>query len=254
MVRVRVRLRVRLGLGLVVTSVTWRVVPPTPLAPPVRFHTWSGLGARARPGLGQGQGYAHAHASTLAHLRHVLHEPAQLGRAEVRGDGQAGHAAHGVLPTQLGPQRLHHLARPAVVPEYRLLGSGLGFLLEAAHVVQRRARSLVPDDGRLALVGDTDADQVAGGGAGLLQRARSARLDRREDGHRVHLRPSGLRRDRLERELMRRDRLEVEVVEDHPAAARALVDRGEQPARRVDVRPPCLGRERAGGGPPRESA
>src|SRR2546427_10182877 len=92
-------------------------------------------------------------------------------------------------------------------------------------VVNRLAALAVPDDGRLALIGDADARQVFQEDIPLLKRfARHSAL-RLEDFLRIVLHPARLRIDLAEFALRAADRGAFLVEHDGARAGRALIER-----------------------------
>ena len=139
----------------------------------------------------------------------VLQQPLQLAAGEVGGRRQPG----------LAPDDL----AAAVGVQGRGDAVGAGVLPDDG-VVPRTAGMPVPDDRRLALVGDADGVQVAGAEAGAGKCGPDDGLGALPDLQRVVLDPPGAGEDLLVLELVAAHRL-AGVVEDHePRARRALVD------------------------------
>ena len=184
---------VRLAL---VTSVTCR----PPCGPPVRFHTThvSDVPKSASP-----RSAAARSPSTL------LQQPLQLAAGEVGGRGQPGLAPDD-LAAAVGVQGGGDAVGAGVLPD--------------DGVVPRTAGMPVPDDRRLALVGDADGVQVGGAEAGAGEGGPDDGLGALPDLQRVVLDPPGAGEDLLVLELVLANR-PAGVVEDHEAGARrALVD------------------------------
>src|SRR5690606_16909891 len=118
----------------------------------------------------------------LAQALDVVEQPADLGAGEVGGQRQAGLAAEPVLA--------------GVAAELTAQGVGAGVLPDDG-VVDRLAGGLVPQQGRLALVGDADGLHLVLGDAGLGEGAGDHRLHVRPDLHRVVLDPAGPGEDLL---------------------------------------------------------
>ncbi len=141
---------------------------------------------------------------------HVVEDPADLGRREVR----VGQEACGRLDV-LGHARL---TRELVDDR------GGAPALPDDGVVDRLARRAVPDDGRLALVGDADGGDArgvdAGGGDGLVHGA----VLRGPDLARVVLDPALLREELRELALRHADDLLIAVEDDRTARGGALVE------------------------------
>ena len=193
---------VRLALE---TSVTWT----PPFTPPVRFqmHQVSMLPNSRFAGLGLG-----------ARAGDVVEDPLDLRAGEVGRQRQADLRRGG------GPGR-----RPCSSSSQMSFGPGV---LPDDRVVDRLAGRLVPDDRRLALVGDADRGEVGGGDAGLGEGALDDLLAARPDLHRVVLDPARLRVDLLVLLLVdRHDR--AGVVEDHEAGARGPLVEGPDVLRHV---------------------
>ena len=92
-------------------------------------------------------------------------------------------------------------------------------------VVPGMAGLRVPDDRRLALVGDADGGEILRRDVGVAHRARDHLVGPRRDLQRIVLDPSGLRQDLLVFELVAGD-LVASLVEHHEAGARrSLIDR-----------------------------
>ncbi len=169
----------------------------------------------------------------LAQALDVVQQPADLRAGEVAGQREAGLAAEAVLAdvaAQLAAERL---------------GAGV---LPHQCVVHRLAGVLVPQDGGLALVGDTDRADVVLGQAGLLQRAADDRLHPGPDLGGVVLDVAGLGEDLPVLLLVDGDDPAVGAEDDAAAGGGALVDRGDVVAS-GGHEGPRLKRLAGGGGP-----
>eukprot|EP00962_Isochrysis_galbana_P040616 scaffold14744_cov91-Isochrysis_galbana.AAC.1 len=163
---------------------------------------------------------------SLGHGGLVADEPGQFDRAEIGGDGEASHATEALL-CQLGGSQ--------VQPYHR--------------VVQGLAGVLVPDDGRLALVGDPDRNHVQGRIAlvGQLGHGGVDALDRVvENLERVVLAPPVPRVELLVLHLVRRNGARMLVEQDEARRGGALVERphqllGSQTARETQNALPSAG-------------
>ena len=95
-------------------------------------------------------------------------------------------------------------------------------------VVVRAAGAPIPHDRRLALIGDTKRDEVAGVEPVLAQNGLRDRDGALPDLDRVVLDPPGPRQDLLMLELVLSDLVPVVVEHHEPAAGRALVYGGDE--------------------------
>ena len=147
----------------------------------------------------------------VAHARHVVEDPLDLRARKIGRRRKAGaRADHLSLRLR---QRVDDPIGPRVLPDDRVV-PGLSGLR-------------VPDDRRLALIGDADGGQVRRGDVGVAHRARDHLVGARRDLQRIVLDPAGLRQDLLVLELMAGD-LVAPLVEHHEAGARRpLVDRSD---------------------------
>jgi hypothetical protein len=148
-----------------------------------------------------------------ARAGHVVENPADLAGGKIRVDEQAGPGLNR-LAGAVGFQPFAEIGGAAVLPDDR--------------VVHRFAGLPVPDNRRLALVGDADRGDVARPDLRAAERLdRDADL-RRPDLLRIVLDPAGLR-EQL-RELFLRDRANraVAVEDDGPRAGRSLVEREDE--------------------------
>lgn len=143
-----------------------------------------------------------------------------MGPHEVRGQRQAGLAAEAVLAD--------------VAPELLAQGVGAGVLPDDG-VVDGLTGVLVPEQRRLALVGDADGLDVVAGDAGLGDGSGDDLLDVRPDLVRVVLDPARLREDLLVLLLVDGDDPAVLVEHDAAAGRGALVDRRDEGAGGVCV-------------------
>ena len=145
----------------------------------------------------------------LAGAFDVVEDPANLGRRKKRVEQQSGLARHHFLVTR-GPQAVGDAGGAAILPD--------------DGIVDRLAGRPVPDNRRLALVGDADGSNFGGGQPGLLEgglhRPKAGRPDLL--GH--VLDPARRRKMLGKLHLAQADDL-LQIVEDDGAArGRALVD------------------------------
>ena len=154
----------------------------------------------------------------FAHAGHVVQQPADLGAAEVRVEQQP----------RLAPD--HRLGAGA--PELLAVVRGAPVLPHDGRRHRLRGRP-VPDDGRLALVGDADAGHVGGPLAGLLQSAPGRGQLGLPERLGVLFDPSRLRRAEAGLLLGARQHDAGGVDHERPPARRARVERQHHLARRV---------------------
>ncbi len=146
----------------------------------------------------------------LASSLDVVEDPLHLGSGEVGGQRQAGGRVISVLPTALPGKLVDDPVRPGVLPDDR--------------VVHRLAGGAVPHDGGLALVGDTDCDDVLGDQVRLGQGCGADLTRVAPDLLGVVLDPAGPGEDLLVLALVDRDHI-AGVIEDHaPGGGGSLVD------------------------------
>ena len=143
---------------------------------------------------------------------HMVEQPADLGRREIRIEHQAGLVRDRGLMAG-GAQRRAGVGGAPVLPD--------------DGVVDRLAVDAIPDDRGLALVGDADAGDVLGADAGLGHRLAHGRDHGRPDFLRIVLDPSRRRIDLAQLLLRDRDRRELGVEHDRPRRGGALVDGDE---------------------------
>ncbi len=139
----------------------------------------------------------------------VVQQPAQLQRAEIAGQRQAG----------LGTETV--LAAVSRVIRHQGIGSRI---LPDQGVVNRLARGAVPQQGRLALIGDADGGEVAPRQSGAAQRLGDHRLGVAPDFDRIVFHPAGHGIDLPVLVLRHGDGIAGTVEHDEAGAGRALVD------------------------------
>ncbi len=144
--------------------------------------------------------------------RHVVQQPGRLGAGEIAGQGQPGLLAETVLPVRAA-QFVAERGRPGVLPDDR--------------VVHGFAGGAVPEQRRLALVGDAQGAELVGAQSGLGERARHHGLHLGPDLGGVVLHPAGPGEDLAVLALVDGDDRAVTVEDDATARCRALVDRGD---------------------------
>jgi hypothetical protein len=88
-----------------------------------------------------------ARARPRLETRHMLQEPSELGRGEIRIDHKSGRCSDMIAPA-LAEKLAAKPGRAAVLPNDR--------------VGERLARCPLPHDRRLALIGDADSDDARG--------------------------------------------------------------------------------------------
>ena len=154
----------------------------------------------------------------LAQALDVVEQPAGLGTGEVGGQRQARLAAEAVLAD--------------VAAELLAEGVGAGVLPDDG-VVDGLTGVLVPQQRRLALVGDADGLDVVAGDAGLRDGPGDDLLDVGPDLGGVVLDPARLREDLLVLLLVDGDDAAVAVEDDAAAGGGALVDGRDERARAV---------------------
>ena len=191
---------------------------------------------------------------SLAQARHLVEQPAQLGRREVGREREAALLFEAVLAMSLG-ELTDEPVGPRVLPGDR--------------VVQGLTGCPVPHDGGLALVRDAEGDEVARLELGRVERLADHLEDVGPDLPRIVLDPAWAREDvvvllladghyargRVEDEASRRRRSLIDrgdVVSRHGAFTMAehrslLTPRGPPLARRKRTR--CAARRRAAGAP-----
>src|SRR5581483_12156499 len=138
----------------------------------------------------------------------VVEQPAQLRAGEVGVDDEARARAH--------------LVREAAGPQLVAEGRGAPALPDDG-IADRAAGGALPQERRLALVGDADRRNVAGGRAGGLERALRGIELRRPDRLRVVRDPAGPRVDLRELDRRLRHRPRGAVEEDGARARGALI-------------------------------
>jgi hypothetical protein len=146
----------------------------------------------------------------LARVRHIVEQPGDLGGGEIRIEQQSGAVGYELLVARTGERRAG-IVGAAILPDDR--------------IVDRLAGGAVPDDGRLALVGDPDRRDVLGRHLGARHRGARGRDRRSPDALRVMLDPARRRIDLREFELREPDRAQRFVEQKRARGGRALVDR-----------------------------
>ena len=127
---------------------------------------------------------------------------------------------------QAGP-----LGEPAAAVAVPLAEGGCPAVLPDDGGADRGALGAVPDQGRLALVGQADGGESARVQMGIDERAGDRHADGGEQSRRVVLDPAGLGIARRDLDLGLADRPQAAVVDDGPGARGALVDGEEVVAR-----------------------
>jgi hypothetical protein len=157
----------------------------------------------------------------LAHTGHVIEDPLKLGAAEIRVGHESGFRGEHVREAALA-QRVAHARGAPVLPHDR--------------IADRRAGRAVPDERRLALIGNADRRHVGGAQPRARQRfGRDGEL-RRPDVGGIVLDPARPRKDLSEFLLRDRAHTAAAIEHDRARARRALVE-GEDAGQTVSVRP-----------------
>ena len=139
--------------------------------------------------------------------------PSQIAAGEVRGRRQPSAVANNVT-SAVGIEIVDKRRSPRVLPD--------------DGVVVRAAGAPIPHDRRLALIGDTKRDEVAGVEPVPAQNGLRDRGGALPDLDRVVLDPPGPRQDLLMLELVLSDLVPVVVEHHESAAGRALVYGGDE--------------------------
>ena len=142
----------------------------------------------------------------------MLQDPGHLGAGKIRVEPEPGAGAD----RRLEPLVLEPLAILRGAP-----------VLPHDGVVHRRAGLPVPDNGRFALIGQTDCQDIAGRGARLVERRARHRDHRRPDRLGIVLHPTRPGIELGEFLLLAGHDIGIAIVDNRAAAARALVD-GQQ--------------------------
>ena len=150
-----------------------------------------------------------------ARVRHLIEQPFELQRAEVRRERQPGRRAEPVSSAVARVGR-DEVRDARVLPDER--------------VVQRPPRAAIPEHGRLALIRDPDRREIGRVQALARERAADHLLRVAPDLDRVVLDPAGARIDLCVLLLCARDDRAGGVEHDEAAARRALIDRSDEPA------------------------
>jgi hypothetical protein len=144
-----------------------------------------------------------------ARARHMIEQPGDFGRREIRVDQQSG--AFGDQPLMSGLQQFGAgVMGAAILPDDR--------------IVDRLAGLAIPDDRGLALVGNADRRDIAGRNAGARHRGAGGRDRRRPDALRIMLDVAGRGKDLRKFELRESDRLQRFVEQKRTRRCRALID------------------------------
>ncbi len=167
----------------------------------------------------------------LAGAGHIVEQPGDFGAGEIGIEQQSGLFGESRLQARL--LQLCAKRRGATV-------------LPDDGIVDRYSRRLVPDDDRLALVGDADCRDILRGQVRPLERGLAGRDDTRPDVFGVMLNPAGRRKMLREFLLANADRFHVAIEDDGARRGRALVD-GEDVAAHCS---PDMKRETARTPPP----
>src|SRR5690606_13687477 len=150
----------------------------------------------------------------LARAGYVLEEPLELRAGEVRIENEAGLLANPGLAAR-GAELFAARGRASVLPDDGAMHGGAGLA--------------VPEDRRLALVGDADGRDGLAVQARRGERALDADAHRAEDFLGIVLDPAGLRIMLRKLALVPAQNPPVEIHDEDGRAGRALVD-GEQVA------------------------
>ena len=152
-----------------------------------------------------------------ARAAHVVEQPGDLGRREIRIEHEAGLFRDLRLMAR-GAQRGAGIGGAPVLPDDR--------------IVDRLARRAIPDDRGFALIGDADPGDILGADAGLRHRLPHGRDHGRPDFLRIVLDPPRRRIDLPQLLLRNRDRAKLCIEHDRPCRGGALVD-GDEVGHRV---------------------
>jgi hypothetical protein len=139
----------------------------------------------------------------------MVQQPLHLGAREIGVQQQACPVGHHRL-VALVLQALAQVGGAAVLPD--------------DGVVDWLAGVTVPDQHRLALVGDADGGDLAGGNPGPFDHAPRGPRDRGPEVGRIMLYPAGLRENLRKFFLRHRDHAQGRVEQDRPGRGGALVD------------------------------
>ena len=137
-----------------------------PLTPPVRFQAIQRIHCAEQHIAGFG---------VFLRAGRVIEQPAQFEAGKIGRQRQAGLGAQAILSAVLG-EFADEVVGARVHPDQR--------------IVKRLACAAIPDDGRLALVGDADADEIGGAQTLLRQGAANDRLGVAPDLRRIVFDPS----------------------------------------------------------------
>src|SRR2546430_3499777 len=151
-----------------------------------------------------------------ARARDRIEEPADLGAGEVGVEDEPGAFLHKRLDP-LGAQAVTDRRRPSALPDDR--------------AVDGRSRCTIPEDGRLALVGDPDRRHLGATDARLRERGPRRALDRRPDLLGIVLDPARLREILRQLGVAAGEDAAVGIDDQRRRASRALVE-GENVAAR----------------------
>ncbi len=149
----------------------------------------------------------------LSRPRDMIEDPGDLGPREVRIEHQARLGLHLRLLAAID-QLVDAMSRAAILPD--------------DGVVNRTPRVTLPDDGRLALVGDTDGDDLLGRDARLGLRGLNGLQGGVPDRLRIVLDPAGLRIDLRVFLVHAGAHLERLIQQERGGAGGALIDGADQ--------------------------
>src|SRR5439155_23334690 len=147
----------------------------------------------------------------------LVEQPADLGAREVSVEDEPGAVPHERLDP-LGAQAVARRRRPSALPHDR--------------AVDGRSRTTIPDDGRLALVGDPDRRHLGSDDARLVERGTCRAFDGRPDLLGVVLDPPGPRKVLRQLGVPARADATVGIDDQRGRARRALVERENVAPRR----------------------